>query len=354
MWLVFFGICGQKSTTFAAMKPILHIGLLILVGLTAACSKHDTPPLEEDMLYKVERSYQSNPDSALRILDTVDVSVLSAKERAHYCLVRAEICFQVCKNLAEADSLLQIAEKHFIGGTDKYYEAKTYWIASWRAAATDKGDRIVLDYRLKALQSIEQCHHVDERLVRFSAMPTDEQGEIDQLKYAIHQRLGISYANNGYYKEGILHLKASESYFAERQNYLPHIISAYSLGLAYLNLNEFDSCLMYYEKGLHSAEDMNNIEQCAYYHRLVADYYRYRTETQQYADETERQHLIQQSVAECRQGLEILKSANGMVATGGKCQLYEQRYFDIRSSISAAVLFNLLRNHSTATFALSG
>ena len=65
------------------MKPLHCIAILAFL-LLAACAKHDTPPPpEEDMLYRVECFYQNNLDSAMQILDTLNLSVLSDKERAH-------------------------------------------------------------------------------------------------------------------------------------------------------------------------------------------------------------------------------------------------------------------------------
>ena len=115
------------------------IGLILGLTLMAACSKNNTPPpLEEDMLYLVECINQEYPDSALRILDTLNISVLSEKEKAHYCLMKALINFHIRKNTVEADSLLEIAKNHYLGCSDKYHEALTYWIVSDRAEMTNK------------------------------------------------------------------------------------------------------------------------------------------------------------------------------------------------------------------------
>ena len=74
------------------MKRILLIGLWILLGALAACTKTTTPPPpEEDMLYQVECFYQYDLNGARQALDTLNLSALSAKERAHYCLLRAKV-----------------------------------------------------------------------------------------------------------------------------------------------------------------------------------------------------------------------------------------------------------------------
>ena len=68
--------------------------MLIMLAclLLVACAKHKTPPPpEEDMLYRVECFFQPHPNSAMQIIDTLNLSMLSEMERAHYCLLRAKV-----------------------------------------------------------------------------------------------------------------------------------------------------------------------------------------------------------------------------------------------------------------------
>ena len=298
------------------------IGLLLGLTLMAACTKHSTPPPpEEDMLYRVECINQDHPDSALQILDTLNFSVLSEMEHAHYCLLKAMVSLKLKRNQAEADSLLEIAKTYYHGSSDKYHEAMAYWIYSDRTNITDKGDQIVIDNRLKALQCIEQCQHIDERLVRYSLHSNDEQDIIDRLKYAIQLRVGISYSKSGYYREAIEHLRASESFFAAQDILRLHNYAANQLAFTYLKLNVFDSCLMYFKKGLQSAEASESIENCAYYHSCIAEYCLYRIDNQQYINKTEYLELLQQSVSECNEGIQLI---NGRKATNIRYDLYDK------------------------------
>ncbi len=86
----------------------------------------------------------------------------------------------------------------------------TYWVKTSAVTPEKRTHQFVLDNRPKTLQSIEQCQHVDECLIRYSLISTDEQHEIARLKFAIHQRLGMACTGNGYFQEGIGHLKISE------------------------------------------------------------------------------------------------------------------------------------------------
>ncbi len=83
------------------------------------------------------------------------------------------------------------------------------------------------------------------------------------------------------------------------------------LGHAYLSIKEYDSCLMYYQKGLRSAEMLGDNNKCAYYHESIAQYYLYRHEQQAYSNDEESRHLLQQAVKEGMKGLQVLGLAGG-------------------------------------------
>lgn len=92
---------------FSLILPLF--GLLLL----ASCTQQ-APTSSEDMLYQVEGFYQTNPGKALRILDNFDVSALSEKEQAHYCLLRAKVYDAHFRHNNEMDSLLKVAENYFV------------------------------------------------------------------------------------------------------------------------------------------------------------------------------------------------------------------------------------------------
>ncbi len=326
----------MKTIIFAAMKRLFFIGFLFLFFVMIACSKQETPPPhEEDMLYRVECFYQKRPDSAFRALDTLDVSVLSKKERAHYCLLLARTMSHLYMNQTVIDSLLDEAEDYYSGSDEKYYEAMTYWQKGWKTSVSGR-----MDYRQKAVQTIEQCKHVDKRLLRCSETPTDEQDVIDRLKYAIYQRLGMSYVGSGYHKDGIKYLKLSEQYYKAVNRYELHLASAYMLSHAYTLINENDSSLFYLKRGLQSAEAIGNIAECAYYHIGVSDHCLYRHDTQQYADEDERLELLHRSIEECREALWLMDTINERMVNGHRIDCYG----------TMARAFNLLQQYDSCIY----
>lgn len=288
------------------MKRILYIGLLILVGVMAACVRHEVPPMEEDMLYRVECFYQQNPDSAMRILDTLNVEVLSEQERAHYCLLKALLIGNEKRYDAEFDSLLQVAEAHFVGGKDKYHEAWTYWLIGNKTTNMQQPKQIALDAMLKARNSIENCRRVDKRLVVFAPTPTNEQEVIEKSKYFIYLELGMIYAASVYIADAIPPLTQADAYFARTGDHYNRLSSAYMLGYAYLGTNEPDSCLAYFQKGLESAEALGYANECAASHHNLAFYYTYCVEQNHYETEEERQQMLHNAVVESKAGLEGL------------------------------------------------
>ena len=72
------------------MKWQLFIGSLFAVWLSSCAKQHIVLP-QEDVLYRVESFFAYHPDSVLVILDTLQTEMLSAKERAHYCLLKFKV-----------------------------------------------------------------------------------------------------------------------------------------------------------------------------------------------------------------------------------------------------------------------
>lgn len=279
------------------MKKLNLILPLLCLLLLASCTQ-TAPTSSEDMLYEVEGFYQTNQGKALKILDNFDVSALSEKERAHYCLLRAKVYDANFRHNNEMDSLLKVAENYFVGGDDKYFEAVTCMYLARYAQVTRQGLDEALNWELKALQSIEQCQNIDERLVLYSETPTDVQNEIDRIKYVVHQRLGMLYGEIGDWRESITHLKISEIYYAEKQRYRLHMMSSYCLGNSYLAIQEYDSAFVCFDNAMHDAEIIGEKDEMFYIDNGLANYYLNRYENGEYSDEAEREELLQNAMLE--------------------------------------------------------
>lgn len=297
--------------------------LLAFLLCFSSCGTPEPSP-NEDLLYQVECQFQIMPDNALKMLDSLDITQLSVQERAHYNLVRAQTLGLLRHNPKVIDSLLNEAEQYYSKSNDKYHEAMTYWQKSSSGGLLGYGAQYTMDYRQKALQTIEQCKNVDPRLVQYSIIPTDEQNEIDRLKYGIHQRLGMSYTNGGYPREGIKHLLLSEQYYDRQKRYNLHVGSAYMLADAYTLIYEYDSSQYYLKKGLQSAEAMGNVAECGYYYFSSAGLSLFRYETQTELDDNVRNELLQQAVQESMKGLEVLGNTDERLANRYRFQIFEE------------------------------
>ena len=264
--------------TFAPMKlrHILSVCLLLLALAACNSPQRGTTPPQEDFLYQVENFRKMKPDSALRILDTLNVGVLSEEERAHYCLLK--VCVRDAFYLydAETDSLAQVAENYFIGSKNKYFEATTCEMLSRLAFKEGKGEQLKLDWLQKALQSMEQCKTVDKRLLDADKNES-EQELIDSYKNKIRMRLGMCYLDNNYFDEGLPYLQAAYNYFAETQQVISQFNAALMLGCAYLPKRDYDSCILYYTKSLEAAKQLGNkeLEACYYVYMSMMDLNRF-------------------------------------------------------------------------------
>ena len=284
------------------------IGLLLL--LLAACAKKPSvPPPQEDMVYQLEGCFPRKLDSIIQVLDTLNVEVLSEREKAHYCLLKVWTRDRLFLYDSVTDSLLKVAEDCFVGGNDKWLEAQTCEALSRIAFKEGDGEQIKLDWLLKALQSIEQCRHVDERILLYAVNFDNEQELIDNYRYKIQLRLGMCYLDNGYYKEGLYYLKPVNAYFSGKQDYSDWFNSAFMLGNAYLALEEYDSCQLCFEQGLDAAQRLGQAENVAYYHYSMSMLYRYQFDNKGYENEKEGLQLLQKAISECHQGLGLYEES---------------------------------------------
>lgn len=316
---------------FCDMKKVLSIVFLLVLAFVS-CKKPIVPSLEEDVLYEVEGYFIQKPDSILHILDTLNLDMLSEKERAHYCLLKVCVYDALFKYDKETDSLLQVAENYFVGGKDKYFEARTCEALSRIAFKMGKGEQYKLDWLQKAVESIDQCKHVDERFIRFCPKPTTEQDWLETYKNRLHWRLGMTYLDADYSEEGFHHLKIAESYFAEKQKYAMHSLAAFMLGNAYLTKTKYDSCQLYYRIGLEAAEKADDKDLCILYPFSMSKFYERLFRNQQFETEEDGQRLLRQSISECQQGLAMYEEPMFRYKDGFYSQLgnayYNLKQFD--------------------------
>lgn len=308
-----------------------HIILGLLLAIAACAKQSAIPPFQEDVLYQMEDYYLLKPDSALKILDTLNTEVLSEKEQAHFCLLKVKIRDRFFLYDSITDSLMRVAENYFIGSKDKWFETQTCEALSRIAFKEGKGEQIKLDWLLKAYQSIEQCNQVDERFLLNSNKYETARELIDDYRYKIQMRLGMCYLDNDYYKEGLRFLKPVNAYFYGKQNYSNWFNSAFMLGNAYLALEEYDSCRLCFEQGMEAAQKLGQAENIAYYHYSMSLLYFYQFENQDYDSKEGGQQLLREGISECHNGLALYKDPmfkfkEGFYCNLGKCYYRLEQY----------------------------
>lgn len=335
----------KKLITFASMKyKIKLLPLAVTLALYVfSCQMPTTFSPQEDVLYQVECLFQNHPDSAIQILDTLNVGALSEKEKAHYCLLKAQTILLMDFGNAEADSLLQVAADYFSRHDEKYFEALTYFNQSRQMGVTmgleTQNEKECTELMLKALQCINDCQHLDPRLLQCSKKEADEQYKIGSLRSQIQMGLSSLYASTGFVEESIYYTKLADQFYAEHDMKQARIRSSFSLGNNYLEFGEYDTCLMYYDRGLQFAKAVNDVVEGAYYYVATNLYYMTLIDYEQYETKQERQQLLRKAVATSRKGLEVLSdSIDAPMAISFKAQLNQSLcdgYYELQQYDSA-------------------
>ena len=290
------------------MKQFIGILFIIVFFVLAllSCSKpQERHCAQEDILYQVECCLlPSHLDSAERVLDTLNTQVLSKKERAHYCFLLVKIKDVRMQYDDLTDSLLKEAEDYFVGSSNKYYEARVCEAVARVGSKRGKTLDHKLEWELKALKSIEQCQHVDPRLLQCKPEGTTEQDIIDDYKYMLIWRVGLTYSMGGYTEEAFDCAKQAHRYFEERGNLQMSIQTAYTLSSEYLTRSEYDSCWKYLEISLQNAEQYGALVEWATCYYVISNYYQVRGMNSE--DPVEKERLLRQSNSEAFKGLDLL------------------------------------------------
>lgn len=281
------------------------IAILALLFWVGCNSVQKQPCPQEDILYQVESCLIStDPDSAGRVLDTLNIQALSKKEKAHYCYLLVKVNDFHMQYDDRTDSLLQEAADYFVGSSDKHYEARVCEAVARVGNIRGKALDYKLEWELKALKSIEQCQHVDPRLLQCKPEGTTEQDIIDDYKHQLIFRVGLTYAMGGYTEEAFDCAKRAHRYFEERGNLRMSIQTAYTLSNEYLKRSEYDSCWKYLEISLQKAEQYGALVEWSTCYYAISGYYQVRGMKSE--DPAEKEQLMRQSNSEAFKGLDLL------------------------------------------------
>ena len=287
------------------MKCFGKIWFLLIAVALIGCDNTQTPSSpEEEALYELECTIARRPTEVKQALDTLNLDALSKKELAHYCLLKTMVNDVFFDYSEQTDSLLQVAQQFFISGSDPYFEAKTYEAVARVGFKRGMTLDHKLELELKGLQSIENCQHVDERLLQCQPEGNTEKDFINDYKYKLIWRLGLDYGMGDYYDEALDCFTQVYQYFEQRQNPMMCIWSAYSLGINYMYKHEYDSSWKYLDLSLQKAQQAGNVEECVKSYLSLSGYYQYLAQSTD--DKEEEVSFLRQSISEAFKGLELL------------------------------------------------
>lgn len=280
------------------------IWVLIVATMLTACRNTYSDKGYEDLLYQVECFCTTQPDSALRILDTINLGVLSKREMAHLCFLKVRIKDIQFDFGDETDSLLKIAQQYYIGSSDHYHEAQVCEAVARVGFKRGKTLDFKLDWNQKALQSIEQCQHLDDRLLQCKPVGTTEQDVIDEYKYKLIWRLGNDYGMGHYRDKAMDCDRQAYQYFKHREYHALSIQAAFTLAINFMEEKDYDSCLKYCDRAFQEASQFGTRENLVQYHLLMSCYYDHLVDST--AGKEVQDQLMRQSIAEAQRGLEVL------------------------------------------------
>lgn len=180
---------------------------------------------------------KDNIDSASIILNSLNESVMTQEDQAHYCLLATQLGY-ITNNPLSSDSLLDLAIIYYKNVGNQLKLADAYYYKSLRS-------RINQDYP----QAIKYCKDA-ERM----AINTND----DRLKFKVVENLAYL---NGLCENHILQLQYGKKALALAQKVQNKNWMAYSLNKissAFANLSQYDSALIFVERSIPYLDNVFN------------------------------------------------------------------------------------------------
>lgn len=199
-------------------KLLYRILVTILLLLLVGCYNHNSALLE-----RAESIVTSYPDSALNIMDLIDVETLKKSDRAKYALL-----YTIAQDKSyidvNSDSLIKIAVDYYDGNvSDLYYQMLSfYYMARVCQNAQDYPKAIVYAERAKNIAENRNYNFYLGMVYRCMA-------EINNATYNTPQELE--------------HSKKSYYYFSKTDSLKHKLYALSSLASAYANNRMHDSCI---------------------------------------------------------------------------------------------------------------
>ena len=224
------------------MKIWLAVAVFLMVG---ACRESRV----EQWLVCAEGCMESNPDSAYRCLQQMDVSEgLSDGQYARYALLRTQAMHK-CHIPLEDDSLINVAVEYYTEHKDKHKQA--------------------LSLLYKGLVH-QQCGEVTHAVEAFVASEQAFEGvEDNQYKALLFNYYGLLLMNQNMFSESLVYYKKSYQHKLLGDS-LHYVVSACGqIAKLFEVMEKLDSAGYYYELGLSHAKTLSRKQ---YYYALLQNY----------------------------------------------------------------------------------
>jgi len=224
------------------MKIWLAMAVLLMVG---ACRESRV----EQWLMCAEGCMETNPDSAYRCLQQIDVSDgLSDEQRARYALLRTQAMHK-CRIPLESDSLINVAVAYYADSGD------CHWLA--------------LSLLYKGLVH-KQCGEVTQAVEAFVASEQTFEGvEDNQYKALLFNHYAALLMKQNMFEEALVYYKKSYQHKLLGDS-LHYVVSACGqIAKLFEVMEKPDSAEVYYERGLSHARTLSRKQ---YYYVLLQNY----------------------------------------------------------------------------------
>lgn len=224
-------------------KRVLKWMVILSVVFIGCTKKKDMAQILLPSLVKAEHIMQEHPDSALHILQEMQMPASSDKlQNATWALLMTQAKY---KNYIEqpSDSLINIAYDYFMQQEDAQRRA------------------MVLYYKGVLCKEASKA----EEAQKFYLMATEEVGKVEnyQLVHLIYRELGELYVFRGLHEDAFKNFEKALHY-AELANNEKYICSSYiSLARATSALNQMNTSIEYYQKAIQLAEKIKDNYLCS-------------------------------------------------------------------------------------------
>lgn len=214
------------------MPRYLHLLFLAVAGIFFFGCSHPTEGLNT-----AERMMETAPDSALQILQHVNVHRLStSSDKALYALLMSQA---LDKNdiKVESDSLISIASNYY--GTKDPLHAAYSWFYMARCANNRGNAKVQADALLKAQEFAERTENY-------------------KLRGLVYGDKGTMYRTQGQIDSSIYYFKRSNQSFKKVNECRNCIINSLNIGDEYLLESRFDSVISYFHLAENLAKKIND------------------------------------------------------------------------------------------------